>query len=127
MMIKYRVHEVAKDLNVPNKVIIDLLQKYCNETKKHMTALTEKELDIVFESFTQKHSFENLDAYFADNAPRVREQQPAPAKEEKHTQGEKHAQDGAPKSAPSAQKQPAARQNQPRKAVKPGKITPVSG
>ena len=25
MMIKYRVHEVAKDLNVPSKEIIDLL------------------------------------------------------------------------------------------------------
>ena len=25
MMIKYRVHEVAKDLNVPNKDVIDLL------------------------------------------------------------------------------------------------------
>ena len=28
MMIKYRVHEVAKDLNVPSKEIIDLLQKH---------------------------------------------------------------------------------------------------
>ena len=40
MMIKYRVHEVAKDLNVPSKEIIDLLQKHFGEVKKHMTALT---------------------------------------------------------------------------------------
>ena len=32
MMIKYRVHEVAKDLNVPNKEVLDVLQKYCEET-----------------------------------------------------------------------------------------------
>ena len=65
MMIKYRVHEVAKDLNVPNKDVIDTLEKYTGETKKHMTALTEGELDLVFETFTQKNSAENLDTYFA--------------------------------------------------------------
>lgn len=48
MMIKYRVHEVAKDLGLPNKEVIDTLQKYTGETKKHMTALTENELDVVF-------------------------------------------------------------------------------
>ena len=54
MMIKYRVHEVAKDLEIPNKDVIDVLKDYTGETKKHMTALTEDELDLVFESFTQK-------------------------------------------------------------------------
>ena len=68
MMMKYRVHEVAKDLNVPNKVVIEILQKYCDETKKHMTALTEQELDMVFEAITQKNNMGSLDAYFADNA-----------------------------------------------------------
>lgn len=65
MMIKYRVHEVAKDLNVPNKDVIDVLQKYTGETKKHMTALTESELDLVFEAFTQKTSMKSLDSYYA--------------------------------------------------------------
>ena len=68
MMIKYRVHEVAKDMNVPSKEIIDLLQKHFGETKKHMTALTEAELDVVFEHYTQKNQVENFDSYFAQNA-----------------------------------------------------------
>ena len=72
MMIKYRVHEVAKDLNVPNKDVLDALQKYCGETKKHMTALTEQELDVVFESFTQSHEAKSFDDYFAAaNEPKV--------------------------------------------------------
>ena len=54
MMIKYRVHEVAKDLNVPNKFVIEQLQKHCDTTKKYMTALTEDELDVVLDSFTQE-------------------------------------------------------------------------
>lgn len=70
MMIKYRVHEVAKDLNVPNKDVIDTLQKYTGETKKHMTALNEDELDIVFETFTQKNNTDSLDAYFAEASKR---------------------------------------------------------
>ena len=45
-MFKYRVHEVAKDLNVPNKEVLDALQKYCGDGKKHMTALTEEELGL---------------------------------------------------------------------------------
>ena len=47
MMIKYRVHDVAKDLDVPNKEVLDILGKYVKEPKKHMTALEENELDIV--------------------------------------------------------------------------------
>ena len=34
MMIKYRVHEVAKDLEIPNKDVIDVLKDYTGETKK---------------------------------------------------------------------------------------------
>ena len=36
MMIKYRVHEVAKDLNVPSKDIVTLLGKHFEGQKKHM-------------------------------------------------------------------------------------------
>ena len=67
MMIKYRVHEVAKDLNVPSKEIMDLLQKHFGEVKKHMTALTEEELDVIFEHYTQLKALPNFDAYFAEN------------------------------------------------------------
>ena len=46
MIIKYRVREVAKDLDIPNKDVIDILAKYFPEPKKYMTALTEEELDL---------------------------------------------------------------------------------
>ena len=82
MMIKYRVHEVAKDLDVPNKEVQDALQKYCGDPKKHMTALTEDELDVVFESFTQTRSLPSLDEYFADNGSGEAAEAPAPEKQE---------------------------------------------
>ena len=64
MMIKYRVHEVAKDLGVASKEIIELLKNYLGEEKKHMTALTEEELNVIFEYYTQKNQVENFDKYF---------------------------------------------------------------
>ena len=82
MMIKYRVHEVAKDMNVPNKEVLDILAKYVKEPKKHMTALEENELDIVFDKFTQDHAVKDFDAYFATRnqpkeAPAAEEEKPA--------------------------------------------------
>lgn len=79
MMIKYRVHEVAKDLNVPSKEVIELLGKHFEEPKKHMTALTPEELDIVFEYFTQKNKVESLDAYFSTAKEKKVEPAPQPA------------------------------------------------
>ena len=140
MMMKYRVHEVAKDLNIPNKDVIDTLEKYTGETKKHMTALDENELDLVFETFTQKNSSENLDVYFAQanrNETVVEPEKPdviiQPEKPAPHAPVQP-AREPRPAKTQAAQPfrapvQPAqggqAEQKPVRKAVKPGKITPV--
>ena len=81
MMMKYRVHEVAKDLEVANKEVLDILGKYVKEPKKHMTALEENELNIVFDKFTQDHAVENFDVYFAarNKAQEAPAADPAPA------------------------------------------------
>lgn len=135
MMIKYRVHEVAKDLGLPNKEVIDTLQKYTGETKKHMTALTENELDVVFEEFTQKNRVESFDAYFADQKePTVTvtaEQEPAapqqPTAPVRPAQPQPNRNQAAPAKAPQQNGGAQGQQgNAPRRpAVKPGKITPV--
>ena len=65
MLIKYRVHEVSKDLNVPSKDVVELLKKHFGETKKHMTALNEDELDVVFDYYTQQMALESFDGFFA--------------------------------------------------------------
>ncbi len=78
MMIKYRVHEVAKDFDRPSKEVVDLLGQYFEGQKKHMTALNEDELNIVFETYTQKNAASDFSEYFATaNRP---EQTAAPAK-----------------------------------------------
>ena len=106
MMIKYRVHEVAKDLNVPNKFVIEQLQKHCDTTKKYMTALTEDELDVVLDSFTQERELASLDEYFADNQPDPKPQAAAAAprqEEPRRQQGQQNQQGKKPAGAKAGQ------------------------
>ena len=108
MMIKYRVREVAKDLNIPNKEVIDTLAKYFPEPKKYMTALEENELDIVLETFTQQRNLENFEEYFAQRnaAPEPQPEPEAPkAPAAKENKKKPAAQGGAGKGA--SQPQPA--------------------
>jgi len=79
MIEKYRVHEVAKDLQVPSKDIIELLGKHFPSPKKHMTALEKDELSLIFEHYTLLKEPESLDEYFARVAQRkVKVKAPAP-------------------------------------------------
>ena len=64
MISKYRVHEVAKDFNIKSNIVVDLLGKYFDGQKKHMTALEEDELDVIFETFTKENQTEDLNEYF---------------------------------------------------------------
>ncbi len=85
MQIKYRVHEVAKDLNVDKKEIIDLLDHYFSgEQHKHATALTEEELNVVFEHYTQQNQVSDFNRYFASkDEPPVAAAKEEPKKETK--------------------------------------------
>ena len=133
MMIKYRVREVAKDLGLTNKDVIDTLAKYFPEPKKYMTALEEPELDIVFETFTQDRNMESLDEYFAQRdkkpepepapepkpepqvqAKKPEEKRPAPAKDggKKQAQAQQAKPRQKGKEAPKAQPAPAAKKPQ---------------
>ncbi|MBQ2295954.1 MAG: translation initiation factor IF-2 N-terminal domain-containing protein [Clostridia bacterium] len=70
MMIKYRVHEVAKDFDVPSKDIITLLSGFVSEPKKSQTVLEENELNIIFDYMTQNNQVESFDNYFAQGERR---------------------------------------------------------
>ncbi|MBO4331394.1 MAG: translation initiation factor IF-2 N-terminal domain-containing protein, partial [Oscillospiraceae bacterium] len=72
-MIKYRIHEVAKDFKTTSKAITEIVTKYSAAPKNHMQVLTDEELNIVFEYLTFHNQIESLDAVFAEAA------QPSPA------------------------------------------------
>ena len=109
---KYKVNEVAKDLQVENKEVIEVLKELGGEPKKATTALTEEELDIVFDHVTQKNSVENFDAYFAQKDSGESVEQPAEPKAEKEKPASKAstktAQPAAQKSGDTPARKPAA-------------------
>ncbi len=84
-MVKYKVKEVAADLGVSNKKIIDILGEYCGITKKTMTALEESELDMIFDVITKENSVDSFDSYFATRNARLDD---AEAKEDSQAQPE---------------------------------------
>lgn len=118
MMMKYRVHEVAKDLEVPNKEVLDILGKYVKEPKKHMTALEENELNIVFDKFTQDHSVKNFDAYFAarnkvqeESAQQAEKSAQKNAKPQQERKPQRGQQNARPADGQKRQNQPGDRNN----------------
>ena len=104
MIQKIRISDLAKDFGVQNKIVIDLLAEHVEPAKKSNSTLTDEELDLVFECFTQKYAVETFDAYFATAAePRPERPKPAekPAKAEAPA---KPADPGMPQTAGSAKK-----------------------
>ena len=83
-MIKYRVHEVAKDFGVGSKVISQILTDYVAPPKNHMQVLETPELDVIFEYMTQHNQVASLEEVFKVTpkeapAPKKEEAKPAPA------------------------------------------------
>ena len=76
--VKYKVCDVAKDFNIKSNEIIDTLNPISEKPKKAQTALTNDELDIIFEKITNDNQVESFDEYF-----KVTAQAPVSAKKNK--------------------------------------------
>ena len=64
-MIKYKLSEIAKNLNISSKEVSEVLKNYLNVNKKSAAVLTEEELNLIFEYFTHKTMLPNLNEYYA--------------------------------------------------------------
>ena len=115
MINKYRVHEVAKDFDIKSNIVVDLLAKYFDGQKKHMTALEEDELDIIFDTFTKEHEVADLNEYFEFTpAPKKVKAEEKPAEEPAEAPAEKPA----PAPEKKAEKAP---EKKPEKKAEPAK------
>ena len=123
---KYKVCDLAKDLNIKSGAVIELLAKYFDEPKKAQTALADDELDVVFDWITRKHEAENFQAYFA--ATSVAPEKPAEPAPEKAAEpetkpDEKPQTDEAP-AQPQKPAEPAKKPAEPPKQHKPSDPQP---
>ncbi len=98
MSIKHKVNELAKDLNVSNQDVIEVLSQNFEGVKKPMTALSIEEANYVLETFSQKNQVSNFEGYFATKADK-----PAPKPKEKAAEAKPAVKKEAKKDAPIAE------------------------
>ena len=102
-MVKYRVHEVAKDFGVASKVISQILTDYIAPPKNHMQVLETPELDVIFEYMTQHNQVASLEDVFKVSAPEKPAEKPAEPKAAAKPAPAQGQGKGAVKPAPAAQ------------------------
>ena len=125
-MVKYRVHEVAKDFGVGSKLITQILTDYIAPPKNHMQVLETPELDVIFEYMTQHNQVASLEEVFRVTAPakpvEKAEEPKSAAKPAQAQPGQSKApaKPAAPAHAPTA----APAQQQPRQEKKEKPHTP---
>ena len=108
-LIKYRVHEVAKDFGVTSKVITDILTEYATTPKNHMQVLEDEELSIIFEYMTQHNQIESIAEVYAETSAPQEKEKPA---------AKKASSEESKKDAPAAEAAPAETPKKP-KSEKP--------
>ena len=111
-LIKYRVHEVAKDFGVNSKVIAEILTKYATKPATHQKVLEDDELSIIFDYMTQHNQVESIESIFADV---YHEPKPAaaPKEPEESAPAAVPADKNAPKPKAAPQQQSAKTDKQP--------------
>ncbi len=88
MTVKYKITDLAKDLNVTGKEVIELIGSYFGgEPKKASSTLNEDELNVVLEHYTQKNQVKDFNSYFNSRS----EKKEAPKKEVKKETPKKEA------------------------------------
>ena len=105
-LIKYRVHEVAKDFNMTSKEITQILTDYATTPKNHMQVLEDAELNDIFEYLTQHHQAASLEElYKVPDQPKAKPQA-APAEAPKSGAAQQQAAQTQQTAQPQQQPKP---------------------
>ena len=81
---KCKLNDLAKDLGVSNKELIDLIEARFGEQKKATAVLVDQELNYVMEHYSKKGEVKSFDNYFADGEKKRAERlAPKPAEQKK--------------------------------------------
>ena len=109
-LVKYRLKEVATDFGVTPKDIAEVMGKFFEKPKSNTQVLTEEELNVIFDYYTQVNQISSLEAVFAvQPKPKAEE----PKKEEPKAEEKKPAEK---KSEPKAE---APKKEEPKKPAEP--------
>ena len=112
MIVKYKVSDFAKDLNLSAKKVLDELAAMGSTGKKNSSTLEENELNYLLEKFSKDNSVANLDE-FLNSAKAPKEEPKAEKKAEQKAEKKAEKKPEAPKADKKPQ-QPAAKAEQPK-------------
>ena len=115
MIVKYKVSDFAKDLNLSAKKVLDELNAMGSTGKKNSSNLEENELNYLLEKFSKDNSVANLDEFL--NSAKAAKEEPKPTEKKAEKKAEKKPE------APKAEKkpeQPAAKKAEPAQQDKNG-------
>ena len=98
MIVKYKVSDFAKDLNLSAKKVLDELNAMGSTGKKNSSNLEENELNYLLEKFSKDNSVANLDEFL--NSAKAAKEEPKPTEKKAEKKAEKKPE------APKAEKKP---------------------
>ena len=75
-LVKYRVKEVAADFGMQPKEIAEIVGKYFEKPKSNTQALTDEQLNVVFEYITQNRQIGSIAEVFAVAPTPKKEEEP---------------------------------------------------
>ena len=88
-MIKYKLEDLAKDLNMQSKDIAEMIKERFKAVKKPSALLTDEELNYIFEKVTSEKSVSSFDKYFASKQKASAPKQEKAEKNDKKDKTEK--------------------------------------
>ena len=117
---QFKVSQLAKDFNVKNKELTDILAKNGVAVKSTQASLEPAQFDILFESFTRENQIDSIEKYMsgityipakepkaekkAESAPAAKEEKAAEAKEATGAEPVKTEPKAEPKTEPKVEK-----------------------
>ena len=116
MIVKYKLSEVAKDLGISNKEVVDILKEYAGAAKNSGQALSEKELNVVFDVVSQKKQIQSLEQVFAPAAAAAEERK---RQSEERVRVQQEARDAERREQERAREEAASRHSKPQAQKRP--------
>lgn len=99
---KQKLNELAKDLNISNQEIINLVKDKFDTVKKPTASLASDEVNIILEHYTQENQVSDFNGYFAArNEPKTQVKEDKPKQEPKE-QPKKDAKENTAENKPAA-------------------------
>ncbi len=87
MIKKCKVSDLARDLNITSKELIALFDEHLQDHKKASAVLSEEEINIALEIYSQKNQVESFDSYFASASQKQQAVKSEPVNSKKKDSG----------------------------------------